>query len=616
MSSLDLGLVELPTRPRSQYTMGIRKLAIESAESGLLREAADITLAAITESGYCRGILTDLIQGTWCLPRHFTGNPEMIADLDDTPERVGQFRQMFPDPDALRLLSWGFTLGVGIGQMRRKYGRPGDAYPISVEEAADWKATKAAASSSFRPIGAHDTRILRTWSPKWLRCQWWDGPSWFLMTADGEIRVSQLDDPPGRNDERDEMGRPIKRGSPDEWILYTPYGEVKPWEWGTWKSATLAFVAERDATFDRLRHAELLAPVRVGKVPQGTTERQRQKFMTLIREMQRMGVFVLPPGLEYDIVESTGRVADIYAKIIEWAERQYAMQSGALTTATGTAGFSKGDVQERYTRGILAFIGSTAATCLHRPMRAWARENYGAEHEDEAPRVGFDTQAPEDKKVVAETLKIAGEAITSIFEGAALAGIRPTKASAVKYLQTFGLEAEDIPVIEARAAKVELAPTDKALVFRAREVRAGEGWGPLGTPENPDPKDEMLIAELRGLAKGSAQGAPPGGNHGDVNENGPLGGDASDEEPPTDESAAALAVAMTHHALERCEHGACNRCRKCGVERLRGFDKDPVTGEIRWHRAWQPIVRARLQPPASGLNGLASKPLLSIGGDA
>lgn len=595
-----MGLVELPTRPRSQYTMAIRKEAIQAADVGILREAADITLAAINESAYCRGILNDLIQGTWTLPRHFVGRPEMIADLDDTPERVGQFRQMFPDPDAIRLLSWGFSLGVGVGQMRRKYGRPGDAYPISLDEANDWKATKAAAG--MRPIGTHDTRILRTWSPKWLRCEWWNGPSWWLMTADGEIRISQLDDPPPANAERDANGKPIKRGDPDEWLMYTPYGEVEPWKWGTWQSATLAFVAERDATFDRLRHAEVLAPVRVGKVPQGTTERQRQKFMTLIREMQRMGVYVLPPGLEYSVVESTGRVADIYAKIIEWCERQYAMQSGALTTATGTAGFSKGDVQERYTRGILAFIASTAATCLHRPMRTWAGENYGAEHEDDAPRVGFDTQAPEDKKTRAETIDTAGKALVSMADGLERHGYALSDASVVKYAQEQGFEVDKLPE-RTKMPRVDVTPTAREYAYTLGEVRASDGYGPMGEAVEGD-RNTMTVADAEQLAKkkAAATTAPPTVIDDD-------GG-----EPPTDESAAALAVAMTHHALERCEHGACNRCRKCGVERLRGFDIDPTTKAIRWHRAWQPIVRAR--PPAEGLNGATAKPMLSMGGDA
>lgn len=546
--------------------MSVRRQALLEADQGRLRDAADLTRAAMTESGYCRGILSDLTHGLWGLPRSFIGRADMIAALDDTPERVGEWRTMFPQPDAIRFMAWGITLGVGLGQMRRRWDSPTNDYPISLEEAADgsWKMPRP-----IRPVGAFDTRVLRAWDPKYLRCQWWD-ETWWLLTADGEIRIEPND---------------------GEWILYTPYGEVKPWEYGAWKALTIAFILQRDSLFDRSRHAEVLAPVRVGKVPQGTTERQRNIYLRQIRTMQRMGAFVLPPGLEYTVVESSGRIADIYDKIIEWANGDYAMITGAITTATGSPGFSKGDVQERFTRAVLASFGDSLATCLHAGgLVPWGKSNYGDEN---APRPEFDAQAPEDKKVRAETIGIAGEALAKINEGLKVAGVRITRASVEKFAQSLGFEVEDIPAGQTPVAKLELAPTDVAKVVRASEVRASQGLPAFG-----DERDDMTIPELDANAKAQAAGDAP-----QIEEiDGPIVG-----EPPTDESAAALAVAMTHHALERCEHGACNRCRLCGIERERGFDigKD---GAPVWRRAWRPIARPS--------NGTASMPMLSPGGEA
>lgn len=555
MNPLELGLIEQPTRPRSEYTLTVRREAIEAADQGNLRLAADLTRAAMTENGYARGILSDLTHGLWGLPRTFIGNAEMIADLNDTSERVGQFRIMFPSPDTIRLMSWGITLGVGLGQMRRRYDAPGNDYVLAPEE-ADGVAAGGPAPRK-RPVGAHDTRVLRTWDPKYLRCQWWD-ETWWLMTADGEIRITPND---------------------GEWLLYLPYGENKPWEYGAWKALTLAFILQRDALFDRARHSEKLAPVRVGTVPQGTTERQRQKFLTLIRQMQRMAMFVLPPGLDYKIVESTGRIADIYKQIIDWANEDFAMMTGAIITATGSAGFSKGDVQERFTRAILSSLGGSLSSCLHSGgLVPWGEDNYGS---PDAPRAEFDCDPPEDRKARAETIGVAGDALAKLYAGAALAGLRPSQASVLKYIQGLGFEADVVPEDQARAAKVELAPTDKAKVFRAREVRAGDGYEPFG-----DERDEMTIPELDARAQAQAQPsevAPPGGS-----------GAAPAEdpgEPPTDESATTLAAAMTRHALERCEHGACNRCRKCGVERERGFVMGPGGSPV-WKRAWRTIARS------------------------
>lgn len=610
-SPLELGLVQLPTRPTSIYTQGMRRSAIEECENGKLRLAADLTLAAITESAYCRGILADLVEGLWGLPRHWTGRADMISELDDTPERVGQFSQMFPQPDSIRLMSWGITLGVGPGQMRRKYGRPGDAYPISPDEAANWSETKRA-----RPIGAFDTRVLHAWSPKYLRYQWWDD-SWWMLSADGEFRIDPLDDAPNLDERGNDTG--MGTGNPDEWLLYTPYGRHRPWEWGAWKSATQAFIGERDAAFDRWRHAEVLAPMRVGKVPAGVTETQRKRYLKQIQEMKRLGILILPPGLDYALVESTGRVTQVYADIIAAAHQEYAMITGAITTAEGNKGFAKGDVQERFTRGILSSFANSLADCFHKGgLIPWSREHYGSE---DAPRPGWDTAAPEDKKARSETLKTAGDALTSVFEGAALAGVRPTKATVVKYLQSLGFEAEDIPPGEARAAKIDLAPTDKAMAFRTREVRGGEGYPPLGTPEAPDPRDDMLIAELRGLAKGGETGAPPGGNHGDVTENDPIEATSLATDPNDDvsnERRSALAAKMTAHGVERCGHDRVNRCLLCGVERDRDFTPDHATGVVTWHVAWRPILRGSPPPPVSvALNGAAHPPTWAApGGEA
>ena len=609
VSPLELGLIELPTRPRSVYTMGARKAAIEECEQGLLRSAADLTLAAITESGYCRGILADLVQGILGLPRTFVGRADMISALDDTPERIGQFREMFPDADTVRLLSWGITLGVAPGQMRRKYGaRPSYDYPITPEEAADWRnVRKLVGSVPSRPIGAHDVRSLRAWSPKWLRCQWWEDSSWYLMTADGEIRISHLDDPkPAKN----AWGDPFEDGNRDEWMLFTPFCETKPWEWGSWKSATLAFIAERDATFDRLRHSEVLAPARVGSVPQGTTERQRRQFLRLIREMQRMPSFVLPAGLDYKIVESTGRVAEVYKAIIEWAERQYAMITGALTTATGTKGFSKGDVQERFTRSILSAFASALSSCFHlSALVPWARGNYGT---DDAPRAEWDPTPPDDKKTKAETLAVAAGALDKLADAMAKHDRKLSDNAVERYMQSLGFETQALPV-RTPHPHIDISVEARKYAYTLDEIRAGDGWPGMG-----DDRGTMTPGDAEALAKRKAGATPEPSAGADP---GVAPGDA-----PTDEAAMALAAKMTEHGIERCGHDHPNRCPLCGVERLRDFDIDEE-GKPRWHIAWRPIVRAKVAPaePAAtaaatstpvAANGAGHPTAWALGGDA
>lgn len=68
-----------------------------------------------------------------------------------------------------------------------------------------------------------------------------------------------------------------------------------------------------------------------------------------------------------------------------------------------------------------------------------------------------------------------------------------------------------------------------------------------------------------------------------------VGDDAAVVSPPSDEAAAALAAKMTEHGIARCEHGSSNRCRLCGVERVRDFVPGE-DGDHAWQVAWRPIV--------------------------
>lgn len=75
----------------------------------------------------------------------------------------------------------------------------------------------------------------------------------------------------------------------------------------------------------------------------------------------------------------------------------------------------------------------------------------------------------------------------------------------------------------------------------------------------------------------------------DLASNDVAGDPAAVVSPPTDEAASALAAKMTEHGVTRCEHGSSNRCRLCGVERVRDFIPGE-DGEHAWQIAWRPIA--------------------------
>lgn len=83
----------------------------------------------------------------------------------------------------------------------------------------------------------------------------------------------------------------------------------------------------------------------------------------------------------------------------------------------------------------------------------------------------------------------------------------------------------------------------------------------------------------------------------------PIGISADTSEGPLDDTASSeLAEKMTEFGVSRCEHGASNRCRLCGVERVRDFEMT-ADGSQAWTILWRAIPKAapdlRLLPGGS-----------------
>jgi hypothetical protein len=100
------------------------------------------------------------------------------------------------------------------------------------------------------------------------------------------------------------------------------------------------------------------------------------------------------------------------------------------------------------------------------------------------------------------------------------------------------------------------------------------------------------VPQAKALPPGAVPAAPaPGASPAGATPGIDPDGDGEPGEPPSDESAQKLADKMTTEQIERCEHGSVNRCRLCGVERERDFEKDPETGEVKWKIKWRPIKK-------------------------
>lgn len=399
---LGLNVVELPSRPASEYTLEELGCALGEVHGGRLMKAADLTRAAITESGFIGGVLATITSGILGLPRTLIGgSPEVRRALEGDDDRVSEYDILFPRSETANVMAWGYTLGVGLGQFvdpyRATYAPPESTQPIVAQEQPDgsFRVSVGQMAPAPRPVGANCTPSLLAWDPRWLRWQWWDD-TWWLTTAAGEIQI---------------------RPGDGEWLLFTPHKRVRPWEFGTWKSLALAFIMGRDGVFDRGRHAEMLAPMRVGTVPDGTTERQRQNFADQIREMQRFPWFVLPPGLDYKVVSVSGNdITAVYKAMIDWAEGDVMVRlTGNKVMVEGSPGFSRGDFQQRVTASMRQSYAYDWSDCArNQGITWWTAENYP---QHLPPRVQYNTDPPEDKDAEIARLGALGDSFAKLDTG-------------------------------------------------------------------------------------------------------------------------------------------------------------------------------------------------------
>lgn len=313
------------------------------------------------------------------------------------------------------------------------------------------------------------------------------------------------------------------------WVMYLPYGSQRPWTLGAWRPISFAWVLKQFALHDRARHSEVLgSPWRVGKATGESTEKARTNLLGWLRNLGRETAMVLPQGWDVDVVEATGQSYEIYGTQIEWADRAIAITlAGQFVTTEGTKGFSNGNIHAEVKRDLIVFTAETLATTLRAQVVVpWADANW--EDGSLAPWPRWDTTPPLDKQAEATALLALGHAITAL---------------------------------------------DAALVASGQRVDAVEMAGKFGVP--------LTIAAPPAAIDAPALPAAP-------IDAPALDLEAASEQPLEDDAVAALARKMTELGIPRCEHAKLNRCRLCGIERVRDVAMGP-DGTPSWSVAWRPI---------------------------
>lgn len=444
---------QLPTRSIAKWTPEMVDGALIAADSGNLQLAADLVETIMVSEPQVFGVLSTRTLGMLRLDLSFKGGTEeariALGGEADSPE-AGDWWKMHPDSELARLMSWGIMLGVALGQR---------------------KALK-------RDIGERQLAVLETWHPRWL----------YQNTYTQEWRLNHRD------------GSDIIEPGDGQWIMYAPYGVVRPWAYGAWRAIAFAWILKQFALHDRARFSEVFgSPMRVGTAPEGARERDRQRWLVALKNLGRDAALVLPPGYDLKLVAVTAsKGVDVFDQQIQWADRAMAVVlAGQIVTTEGTPGFNTGSIHESIKADIIGFTASSTATCLHeQSVKPWAALAFDSA--SDAPVPQWDTTLPEDQERKASAMRGVGDAISKLDEVLAPSGVR---VDAMKLVERFGIPVVTLPVTGSDAPNVQLAPTDVAKVVRVDEARSGAGLPPMGGPEGNMTVDEFTKRLESKLAK-------------------------------------------------------------------------------------------------------------------
>lgn len=333
---------------------------------------------------------------------------------------------------------------------------------------------------------------------------------------------------------------PITPGD-GRWVLHCPGGHMAPWQFGLWRANGRAWINKEHALLHRSNYSAKLAnPARVATAPLGATETQREGFLARVMAWGINTVFELPVGWEVKLVESNGRGFEVFQEEIASSDNEFMISiAGQVVTTTGGTGFANANIHQSIRADIIQSVADALAyTCNTQILPPWVVATYGIEALRTRAIVEWDVAPPKDRLAEANALVTTANAIKGLSEALSAYSRQP---DVVAIARKFG-----VPI-------------------------AGDADG----DGNPDALANVISLPV------STETADPDG-------------DGLPGEPAEPDAVQALAEKMTALGVSRCEHGSVNRCRLCGIERVRDFevgeDGNPV-----WSVIWRPIVAAQEQ---------------------
>lgn len=354
--------VQPSTRVSTTWTPPLLKSAFLQAESGhmwLLGELCDNLLA----DDRVETVFETRIGGLLGLPITFeaSGDGRRRSRAVKALEAGEDWWAAFPENELQQFLTWGRLAGISFAQL---------------------------------VPNEHDGRFvpkLDPWHLKNTRYDW-NQRQWFAKLEGG----------------REE---PIVAGD-GRWIVYTPFGDFRPWANGLWRGLARWWLLKSFAEDDAGRRSEK-SGTGVVESAEDSNPALRKEVATDLFEAARDAWITLPKGFKASLLESKETIAQNQGYIVETANTaiSVAVLGQNLTTEVTQGSFAAAKVHNKVEIQRIRSDAETASTMLHdQALEWWAEFNFG--DRKLAPWPKWQTDPPTDQKERAEALKTLSEALT------------------------------------------------------------------------------------------------------------------------------------------------------------------------------------------------------------
>lgn len=463
------GNIAMPAQTRSRWYLADVETAEHLADNGRLTLLAQM-MSWARRDGILAGVLSTRTDGLVRLPKHFRGDPDVIAALEigheDTADVSAQasvrsvFDEMFPASELALLAADGLLCGVGVGELV--------------------------------PVKGRDFPVFQRMDPQFLEYLWVEN-RWYYRGTAGRLPVTPGD---------------------GHWILHIPGGRISPWQCALWRCLGQATIRKNEAALQKQAWENKLAqPARVATSPQGASEAQSQAWFKAVMAWGINTVFGLRPGYDVKLLESNGRGWESYNRTIELQNNEIIISiAGQTVTVEGGAGFQNSDIHKTIRSDLIQSTGDTLAHTINtQGIPVFVALRFGEEAVVTKPCVmEWDVTPPKDRNAEASSLVTAAQAITGLAEALAPHGM-----------------ALDVPQMCLRFAipllKPEAVELDANGRPKLRVIEGGAGAGAVETDTTITPIDSTLgdqqaedtalngaqVASLLQVVQGVADGLIP-----------------------------------------------------------------------------------------------------------